>query len=139
EVITKARVASASSDEDATDNEDETIKRKGKKKGKGKDRADKPAARWEYYVKWAGYKSKYNTWEPEENVAGCQRLLASFWEHIGTDNADYFVGHEVKAEPQWISKSKLHSFPKKELTVLCLQQKKKKVTLNESMATPRKN
>ncbi|KAF5377681.1 hypothetical protein D9615_005211 [Tricholomella constricta] len=102
EVITKARVAIVSSDEEDS-NEDETTKKKRKKKGKGKAKAD---IRWEYYVKWAGYDSDSNSWEPGENVAGCQRLLHSFWEHIGTDNADYYVGYEVTASDKWIKREK---------------------------------
>ncbi|GLB33577.1 hypothetical protein LshimejAT787_0104610 [Lyophyllum shimeji] len=104
EVIEKARVAAVPSDEDYED--DVETKKKGKKKGKGKAKADKPAARWEYYVKWANYSRKHNTWEPEGNVAGCQRLLASFWEEIGTDNADYFIGYEVAASKEWIRREK---------------------------------
>ena len=36
-------------------------------------------------------------------MAGCQRLLASFWKHIGEDNDDYEVGYVARAEGQWIS------------------------------------
>ncbi|KAG5648146.1 hypothetical protein DXG03_006100 [Asterophora parasitica] len=95
EVITKARVI-----EDSSDEEDEAnAKKKRKKKGKAK-------SNWEYYVKWANYDSDSNTWEPEENVAGCQRLLASFWAEVGTDNRDYGQGYEVKASEKWIKREK---------------------------------
>lgn len=43
------------------------------------------------------------SWEPESNVAGCQRLLASFWDHVGTDNKDYSINHTIKAKEKWIS------------------------------------
>lgn len=43
-----------------------------------------------------------DSWEPDKNVEGCKRLLKSFWEHVGTDDNDYFPGHEVSAEQEWI-------------------------------------
>ncbi|KAG6900161.1 hypothetical protein C0993_002090 [Termitomyces sp. T159_Od127] len=93
EVITKARVAPPSDDEDE---EGQASKRKKKGKSKG---LKKP--KW-----WAGYDSEHNSWEPEENVAGCQRLLASFWAHVGTDDNDYDIGYEVTADEKWIKKEK---------------------------------
>lgn len=36
-------------------------------------------------------------------MAGCQRLLTSFWEHIGVDNKDYEVGYVARADEPWIS------------------------------------
>ncbi|KAI0048006.1 hypothetical protein FA95DRAFT_1141100 [Auriscalpium vulgare] len=58
---------------------------------------------WEYYVKWEGYDSDADTWEPEANVAKCKRLLHSFWEHVGTDNEDYPVGYTCEAKDYWIA------------------------------------
>ncbi|OCH96638.1 hypothetical protein OBBRIDRAFT_15359 [Obba rivulosa] len=62
--------------------------------------------KWDYYVKWAGYGSDHNSWEPQENVEGCDRLLKSFWTNIGLDNDDYEPGHIVRATPSWIKKEK---------------------------------
>lgn len=33
----------------------------------------------------------------------CDRLLASFWKHVGTDDNDYGIGYEVAADQDWIS------------------------------------
>jgi hypothetical protein len=44
-----------------------------------------------------------HSWEPHENVKECDRLLKSFWDHIGVDNNDYPLGYEVQAKPKWIS------------------------------------
>ncbi|KIJ05620.1 hypothetical protein PAXINDRAFT_103699, partial [Paxillus involutus ATCC 200175] len=60
----------------------------------------------EYFVKWAGYDSDANSWEPAENVKQCDRLLASFWKHVGTDDEDYSIGYEVDAGEDWINKEK---------------------------------
>jgi hypothetical protein len=46
---------------------------------------------------------KFCSWEPEGNVASCQRLLGSFWKHVGMDDIDHPVGYQVEAEPKWIS------------------------------------
>ena len=43
-----------------------------------------------------------SSWEPEENLAGCERLRESFWTHIGMDDRDYMVGYEVSASHAWI-------------------------------------
>lgn len=43
------------------------------------------------------------SWEPQENLETCVRLLGSFWEHVGLDNQDYAVGYEVVAKDYWIS------------------------------------
>jgi len=96
EVITQARVVPMSSDEDDDDGSDSDSDTSKKKK----------TAKWEYLVKWAGYDSSADSWEPESNVAGCQRLLHSFWDHIGTDNRDYSIGHTVVASDKWIKREK---------------------------------
>ncbi|KAG6842490.1 hypothetical protein C0991_000016 [Blastosporella zonata] len=101
EVITKARVAPPSSGEEDEDDQEQLRRKKGKSKKPKK-------AQWEYFVKWANYNSDSNSWEPAENVAGCQRLLASFWEEVGTDNGDYDVGYNVEASEKWIKKEKRH-------------------------------
>ncbi|KAL4068268.1 hypothetical protein V8B97DRAFT_1974437 [Scleroderma yunnanense] len=61
---------------------------------------------WEYLVKWAGYDSDADSWEPADNVKQCDRLLGSFWRHIGTDDDDYAVGYVVSAGDEWIKKEK---------------------------------
>ncbi|KAG2368177.1 hypothetical protein BDR07DRAFT_111892 [Suillus spraguei] len=61
---------------------------------------------WEYYVKWAGYDSDADTWEPADNLRQCNRLLQSFWLHVGTDDNDYSVGYEITAKNQWIKQEK---------------------------------
>ena len=38
----------------------------------------------QYLVKWAGYESKDNTWEPIENLAGCEDMIAEFTEREKT-------------------------------------------------------
>ena len=43
------------------------------------------------------------SWEPKANVRGCQRLLDSFWDHIGIDDEDYADGFQVEAKKGWIS------------------------------------
>lgn len=42
------------------------------------------------------------SWEPEENLEGCQRLRESFWRHVGMDDRDYMIGYEVAASHDWI-------------------------------------
>ncbi|KJA26132.1 hypothetical protein HYPSUDRAFT_37011 [Hypholoma sublateritium FD-334 SS-4] len=65
---------------------------------------DEPS--WEYFVKWAGYGDDANSWEPAANLDACQRLLGSFWEHIGTDNQDYHPGIVLEASKDWIKQEK---------------------------------
>ncbi|KAF9480026.1 hypothetical protein BDN70DRAFT_920799 [Pholiota conissans] len=104
EVITKARVAVPGSDDEAPE--------------------DNAGADWEYYVKWAGYDSDANSWEPSKNVESCERLLASFWDHVGIDNKDYFPGDVICAKEDWIEKEK--AFFAKEYQNSLSEKKKKK-------------
>jgi hypothetical protein len=43
-----------------------------------------------------------DSWEPAENVEQCDRLLRSFWKHIGMDNSDYTPGDQFDAQEWWI-------------------------------------
>jgi hypothetical protein len=43
-----------------------------------------------------------HSWEPEENLEGCQRLRLSFWKHVGMDDRDYMIGYEAAASHEWI-------------------------------------
>lgn len=61
---------------------------------------------WEYHVKWAGYDSDADTWEPGDNLRQCNRLLESFWLHVGTDDNDYNIGYEITAKNHWIKQEK---------------------------------
>ncbi|KAJ7293251.1 hypothetical protein C8J57DRAFT_1268515 [Mycena rebaudengoi] len=81
EVITAARVADSSTWEDTN-------------------------SPWEYHVKWAGYGSEDDSWEPAPLLAGCQRLLASFWENVGLDDRDYPVGEVLTPTDKWIRKER---------------------------------
>lgn len=109
EVITKARVVVDSADESSDQEGDRSSsRRKKRKRKKEKEKGKKSEARWEYYVKWAGYDSEANSWEPQENLETCVRLLGSFWEHVGMDNQDYPVGYEAVAKDHWIKKEKDH-------------------------------
>lgn len=61
----------------------------------------------EYFVKWAGYDSSENSWEPESGLVGCERLVAGFWKHLSIPNPYCCkVGTELKALPPWIKKEK---------------------------------
>ncbi|KAJ3922854.1 hypothetical protein F5877DRAFT_63743 [Lentinula edodes] len=63
---------------------------------------------WLYLVKWHGYDNpKDDTWEPQEYIANCQRLLASFWKEIGGDDEDYYPGYNCTPSEAWINKEKI--------------------------------
>jgi hypothetical protein len=36
----------------------------------------------QYLVKWLGYGSEHNTWEPEDNCANCPDILREYWHRI---------------------------------------------------------
>lgn len=42
----------------------------------------------EFLVKWKGYSSEENTWEPEENVANCEAEIAKFRQSQDGTNAN---------------------------------------------------
>lgn len=39
-------------------------------------------------------------------MSQCERLLCSFWDHIGNDNNDYPIGYEIAARDYWIKQEK---------------------------------
>ena len=50
----------------------------------------------QYLVKWLGYESKGNTWEPIEHLAGCEDMIADFKEREKTRTAQLEVAAEEK-------------------------------------------
>ncbi|KAJ3880040.1 hypothetical protein F5051DRAFT_502134 [Lentinula edodes] len=44
-------------------------------------------------------------WEPQEYIANCQRLLASFWKEIGGDDEDYHPGYNYKEKIRFARKN----------------------------------
>ncbi|KAJ7772134.1 hypothetical protein DFH07DRAFT_217115 [Mycena maculata] len=64
-------------------------------------------ALWEYFVKWDGWPDSANSWEPIESLAGCRRLLESFWRHVGDDSLDiHLPKFVVNASPEWVAEEK---------------------------------
>ncbi|EJD04314.1 uncharacterized protein FOMMEDRAFT_167526 [Fomitiporia mediterranea MF3/22] len=65
---------------------------------------------FEYRVKWFDYTSDDDTWEPEENVAECTRLLKNFWKEVGKHNKKKPgpQGTEYSASDQWIKNERRH-------------------------------
>ncbi|THU96358.1 hypothetical protein K435DRAFT_797417 [Dendrothele bispora CBS 962.96] len=61
---------------------------------------------WEYHVKWHGYGSDEDSWEPDSNLGNCSRLLNSFWKEVGHDNEDYTPGYICTPSPEWIRKER---------------------------------
>ena len=35
--------------------------------------------KWHYLIKWKGYPTSDNSWEPENNVQGSKKLIEEFW------------------------------------------------------------
>ncbi|KAJ7581261.1 hypothetical protein C8J56DRAFT_959515 [Mycena floridula] len=54
-----------------------------KKPGRGK------SLIWKYRVKWKGYSTDEDTWEPEESFGGSTKILDQFWERANTGGRDY--------------------------------------------------
>jgi hypothetical protein len=53
-----------------------------------------------------------NSWEPAVNLEQCERLVESFWDDIGHDNADHPEGTECIPSERWIGE---HTFFRAEL------------------------
>lgn len=97
---------------------------------------------WEYLIKWAGYGSDADSWEPAENVKQCDRLLGSFWRHVGIDDEDYPIGYEVAAREEWINKEKKYfaeTFVKSAGAEKAEKENRKKDEKRKSRATASKS
>ena len=45
----------------------------------------------------------HRSWEPEDNMVGCQRLLRSFWASVGgAEHDEYLPGYHIEAPKEWI-------------------------------------
>ncbi|TDL28823.1 hypothetical protein BD410DRAFT_781374 [Rickenella mellea] len=64
--------------------------------------------KYEYRVKWAGYGSGEDSWEPYGNVEGCTRLLNSFWKEVGIEKKSRpaAIGQELTPSSEWIKKER---------------------------------
>ncbi|KAG6814601.1 hypothetical protein H0H92_000130 [Tricholoma furcatifolium] len=67
-----------------------------------------------------GYGSHENSWEPAQGVARCTRLLAGFWEHIGSD-VGCRPGTVIEASEAWITQT-----AKKERDIAAEEEAKEK-------------
>jgi transposase InsO family protein len=63
--------------------------RKRKEKAVGKVRVTA------YYVKWKGFGSDHDSWEPSSCVDGCDELLTAYWAALGKKIAKRNQGHDV--------------------------------------------
>jgi chromobox protein 5 len=39
---------------------------------------NKSSAKW-YFVKWKGYSSKHNTWQPNHAMGNCTEVIRRYW------------------------------------------------------------
>jgi hypothetical protein len=42
-----------------------------------------PASKRQFLIKWQGFPTSENTWEPESNLLTCQQLLRNYWSKCG--------------------------------------------------------
>lgn len=60
-----------------------------------------------FLVKWAGYDSKHNTWEPIEHLAGCEDLIAQYQERETQRHAELdMVATAKRLEKQTVAAQK---------------------------------
>ncbi|KAG6899740.1 hypothetical protein C0993_007269 [Termitomyces sp. T159_Od127] len=63
----------------------ENITRARVEKEKGK----KKNLVWKYNVRWKGYGSEDDTWEPKESFVGSEHMIEQFWERANSGGRDY--------------------------------------------------
>jgi len=48
-----------------------------------------------YDVKWKGFNSDHDSWEPTPCVDGCDELLSAYWAALGKQIAKRNAGHDI--------------------------------------------
>ncbi|KZV77556.1 hypothetical protein PENSPDRAFT_746691 [Peniophora sp. CONT] len=69
--------------------------------------ADPNGSAWEYHVKWLGFESDDDTWEPHEGLEQTvPKLLERLWKEIDPtdEDKDYQIGDRLKPSDRWIRK-----------------------------------
>ncbi|TCD59814.1 hypothetical protein EIP91_011404 [Steccherinum ochraceum] len=71
-------------------------------------KTDTEDAVWEYFVKWAGYNNRYNSWRDVSAMGkDCNRLIRSFWNEVGPPEPSLEVNHTVRPSAEWIAREKM--------------------------------
>lgn len=66
-----------------------------------------------YYVKWKGYSSEWDTWEPEENFAQSKDLIEAFEESISKNKKSKKIDKKEPAHKRQWKKQKIRSMKNK--------------------------
>merc|ERR1712228_283437 len=68
---------------------------------------------YEYFVKWKGWDASTNTWEHQQNLANCKKLIDAYW----ADRESKKKEKEQKKKTKKVKKKKKKSEPRIEIEV----------------------
>merc|ERR1712228_1035458 len=95
---------------------------------------------YEYFVKWKGWDASTNTWEHQQNLANCKKLIDAYWADRESKKKEKEQKKKTKSEPrieiEVDEQNETEYEPEKELSIVSIVESEKEE--RQKKAVPKK-